>query len=462
MQFARKWNRTLRLKASAEGDCLGLTRGSHNSKLDYLREEWGILSREERRTAFNKMPQREAEEIFLTIRSKEQAELILGLPIDQRGSWLRLLDPDDAADLIQEFPQKKQAELLSLLEGDAKQEVIALMAYAENQAGGLMNPRFVRLKPETPVEVAVRYLRTQARRQVETIHYSYVVGPDDTLLGAVSFRDLLLARPKLLVHEIMAEKLITVPEQMNQEDVSRKFSRYGLTAIPVVDVKNRIKGIVTVDDVTHVMEEETTEDIQRFGGMAALDAPYFQISFVQMIKKRAGWLSLLFLGEMFTATAMGFYQSEIERAVVLALFIPLVISSGGNSGSQASTLIIRAMALGEIRLRDWWRVLLRETSSGVVLGGILGVIGLLRILIWPASQSLYGDHYVLIGSSVACSLVGIVLWGTVSGSMLPFILKRLGLDPATASAPAVATLVDVTGIVIYFTVAGLILGGVVL
>jgi magnesium transporter len=278
----------------------------------------------------------------------------------------------------------------------------------------------------------------------------------------VSFRDLLLAPPEKLVSEVMAKDLITIPEDMDQEDVSRKFSRHGLTAIPVIDAMNHMKGIVTVDDVVDVAEEEATEDMQKIAGMEAMGAPYFQVGFFQLIRKRAGWLTILFLSEMFTATAMGYYEREIERAVVLALFIPLIISSGGNSGSQASTLIIRAMALGEIRLRDWWKVFFRELSSGAVLGGILGGIGLLRILLWPSRHTLYGEHFILIGFTVACSLLGIVLWGTLSGSMLPFMLKRVGLDPATASAPFVATLVDVTGIVIYFTVASLFLGGVIL
>lgn len=223
-----------------------------------------------------------------------------------------------------------------------------------------------------------------------------------------------------------------------------------------------MKGIVTVDDIVDVVQEEATEDIQKIGGMEALDGPYLQIGFAHMVRKRGGWLSALFLGEMLTATAMGYYENEIERAVVLALFIPLIISSGGNSGSQASTLVVRAMALGEVRLRDWWRVIRRELAAGLVLGAILGTIGLMRILLWPARAQVYGEHYVLVGLTVACSLIGVVLFGTIAGSMLPFILRSLGFDPASASAPFVATVVDVTGLIIYFTVASLILSGVLL
>jgi magnesium transporter len=260
----------------------------------------------------------------------------------------------------------------------------------------------------------------------------------------------------------MNTDLVTVLQDEDQESISKTFSNHNFLAIPVVDENHVMKGIITVDDVVEVIEEEATEDIQKIGGMEALGEPYLDISLPSMIKKRAGWLMALFIGEMFTATAMSHYEHDIAKAVVLALFIPLVISSGGNSGSQATTLIIRAMALGEVRLRDWWRVLNRELISGLSLGLILGSIGLMRILLWPGKETLYGEHYFLVAITVACSLVGIVLWGTLAGSMLPFLLRRVGLDPATSSAPFVATLVDVTGLVIYFTVASLFLKGILL
>jgi magnesium transporter len=264
------------------------------------------------------------------------------------------------------------------------------------------------------------------------------------------------------VRSMMRTATIATNETMSQEEIATLFSKSALMAIPVLDDDGRMKGIITVDDIVEVVEEEATEDIQRLGGSEVLDAPYLKISLLRMIRKRAGWLVILFLGEMLTATAMGHFEKEIERAVVLALFIPLIISSGGNSGSQASTLVVRAIALGEVRLRDWWRVLRRELIVGTALGAILGSIGMVRILFWPTRVQLYGEHYALVGLTVATSLVGIVLWGSLSGSMLPFLLKRLRLDPATASAPFVATLVDVSGLVIYFTVASLILSGTLL
>lgn len=427
-----------------------------------LRDRWPNLSPVERLALFRALPREESEDIFLSLTSVDQHALVAQMRPGERRSWLRLLAPDDAADVIQLFPPPDRAEVLKLLDDDTRMDCEALMAYAEDSSGGLMNPRFIRLRPDVSVEVAIRYLRAQARNRVETLQYGYVLENDQRLLGAVSFRDLLVAPPNDPISSIMTTNLITINEHLDQEEVTRIFKESGLAAIPVVDDHKHMKGIVTVDDVVDVVEEEATEDIQKLGGSEALDEPYIDIGFFKMIKKRAGWLTVLFLGEMLTATAMGYFEHEIERAVVLALFIPLIISSGGNSGSQATSLIIRALALREIRLRDWWKVFLREVASGLALGAILGSIGLLRILLWPTRNQTYGEHYVLIALTVAFSLVGVVLWGSVAGSMLPFVLRRLGFDPATASAPFVATLVDVTGIIIYFSVASLILGGTLL
>lgn len=429
------------------------------SELDLLLEGWPSLTRDERQEAFQKLVRPDAEELFLNLGAADQYDLIAELSWQEKRSWLRLLAPDDAADLIQEFPAEERFRLLSLLDPITGKEVTALLAYAEDEAGGLMNPRFIRLRPDVTVDVAIRYIRAQAKGAAETINYGYVLDADQKLQGTVSFRELLLAPPDKVVSEIMKTDLVTLPEEMDQEEVSREFARNDLAALPVVDHEGRMKGIVTVDDVVDVVEEEATEDIQKLGGSEALDEPYMLISLPRMIKKRAVWLTVLFLGEMLTATAMGYYEKEIERAVVLALFIPLIISSGGNSGSQATSLIIRALALREVRLRDWGRVLLREILTGLSLGAILGGIGLLRILLWPSRATVYGEHYIQVGVTVSCALVGVVLWGSVTGSMLPFLLRRLGLDPATASAPFVATLVDVTGLIIYFTVASLVLGG---
>jgi magnesium transporter len=260
----------------------------------------------------------------------------------------------------------------------------------------------------------------------------------------------------------METDVVTVREDMDQEEVSRVFADSGLVAIPVLDVHGRMKGIVTVDDIVRVVEQEATEDAQKFGGVEALGAPYLEMGFRAMVRKRAGWLAALFVGEMLTATAMAFFEAEIARAVVLAVFLPLIISSGGNSGSQASTLVIRAMALGEVRLRDWWRVAGREVGTGIALGGILGAIGFLRIIVWQRIGHVYGEHYLLVALTVSASLVGCVTFGTIAGSMLPFLLRRLGLDPASASAPFVATLVDVTGLVIYFGIGSVVLSGTLL
>jgi magnesium transporter len=427
-----------------------------------LQEAWPLLSPADRREGFELLSRTEAEELFVNLNTRDQAELLLALPPGERRLWLRLLPPDDAADVIQEAPVDERTGLLALLDDSTRTEVTALLAYAEDEAGGLMNPRYAYLRPEMSVDEAISYLRRRAREQLATIYYAYVLDAQQHLLGVVSFRELFAARGAQQVQEIMRTDVITVSEQMDQEAVSLLFAQHDLMALPVVDAAGHMKGIVTVDDIVDVVQEEATEDIHKIGGMEALDGPYLQISFLHMVRKRAGWLSALFLGEMLTATAMGHYEHQIARAVVLALFIPLIISSGGNSGSQASTLVIRAMALGEIRLRDWWRVIRRELAAGVVLGTILGAIGLLRILLWPARSQMYGEHYILVGLTVACSLVGVVLFGTIAGSMLPFVLRWLGFDPASASAPFVATLVDVSGLVIYFTAANLILYGVLL
>lgn len=429
-----------------------------------LEEAWQILSTEDRVEGFELLSREDAEEFLLNLSPYEQAMLLASLPLVERRLWMRSYEPDDAADLLQEAPAELRDELLSLLDELARREVRALLAYAEDEAGGLMSPRYSRVRPDMTVEEALRYLRRQSRDRTALIYYAYVLDAEQHLLGVVSFRSLFAATGEVLVRDLMVtvDDLVTISEETDQEEVSQMFSRYDLIAIPVVDGERRMKGIVTFDDVADVAEEEATEDIQKLGGQAALEEPYLQIGFWEMVKKRAGWLSALFLGEMLTATAMAFYEKEIDKAVVLAVFLPLIISSGGNSGSQASTLVVRAMALGEVRLRDWWRVIRRELSAGLVLGGVLAVIGFLRIVAWQKVFHSYGQHYLLVAATVAFSLVGVVLFGTICGSMLPLFLRRLGFDPASASAPFVATLVDVTGLVIYFTMASLLLRGTLL
>jgi magnesium transporter len=433
-----------------------------NLSPDEVREAWRNLSNPARARVFKRLERPVAEDFFLVLSSRGQAGLILQLPEGERRSWLRLLAPDDAADVLQEVPKDSREALLTLLDEPTRKEVMALLAYAEDAAGGLMNPRFARVRPDMTVDEAISYLRKQGRERVETIYYAYVLDDQQLLLGVVSFRELFGAQPSRKVREVMRTHVVTVTDQQDQEVVSRVLADHDLVAVPVVDSEGHMRGIVTVDDIVDVVREEATEDIQKIGGTEALDAPYMRIGFWRMMRKRGSWLAVLFVGEMLTATAMGFYENEIARAVVLALFVPLIISSGGNSGSQASTLVIRAMALGEVRIRDWWRVVRRELGAGLVLGSLLGSIGFLRIIAWQMFSPLYGPHYMLIALTVAASLVGVVTFGTLAGSLLPFALRSLRFDPASASAPFVATLVDVTGLLIYFSVASVILRGTLL
>jgi len=429
-----------------------------------LREIWPELSPEEQIRKFKKLSALEAAHFFADLQTRDQARIILTLPIKERRLWLRALDPDDAADIIQATKEDEQQALLNMLDQSTRNEVIALLTYAQDVAGGLMNPRYIQVKPDLRVDEAISYIRRRAREQeqVETIHYIYVLDREQHLLGIVSMRELFQASAQQQVKDIMHTQLITVAENLDQEEISVLFSKYALLALPVVDQQGRMKGVVTVDDIVDVVQKEATEDIQKLGGTAALTAPYLQIGVVGMVKKRVGWLTVLFIGEMLTASTMQFYEKEIARAVVLALFLPLIISSGGNAGSQACTLVIRAISLGEVRIRDCLRVLRRECVVGFLLGCVLGFIGLIRVLFWPFASKVYGQYFILIGLAVSLSIIGIVLWGALIGSFLPFVLKKAGLDPATASAPFVATFVDVTGLIIYFSVASCILHGTLL
>jgi len=431
-------------------------------RLADLQETWRLLTPEERQEAFAELTRDEAEDFFLDLSARDQHEVISGMPAAERRSWLRLLPPDDAADVVQEAADKERENLLGLLDDATLKEVLALLAYAEDDAGGLMNPRYLRVRPDVGADEAFGYVRKQAREAISHVSYVYVIDADQKLIGVLSLRELFAATPDKTVRELMTTDLVTASEHMDQEALSRLFAQSDLSAIPVVDGAGHVKGVVTVDDIVDVLQEEATEDIQKIGGTEALDAPYLQVGVPGMVRKRVGWLAGLFVSEMLTTTAMSRFETEIERAVVLAVFIPLIISSGGNSGSQASTLVIRALALGELKLVDWWRVIRRELASGVSMGAILGAIGFTRVEIWQALFHSYGPHHLLVASTIAASVIGVVTWGTLSGSMLPFLLRRFGLDPASASAPFVATLVDVTGIVIYFSVASMILRGTLL
>jgi len=423
-----------------------------------LRDAWAVLDHAERVDGLHLLPREDGEEFFIALPGADQADLLRTMGKGERRSWMRLLEPDDVADVIQAAEPEERALLLALLDGPTHKEVEALLAYEEDEAGGLMNTRYARLRPNMTTDEAISYLRRQARTQVETIYYAFVLDGDQRLLGVVSFRDLFAAVAGQRVAEIMERDVVSADPEMDQEALSRLFAEHDLSVVPIVEPGGVMKGIVTVDDIVDVVQEEATEDAQKFGGMEALEVPYLQTRRREMLRKRGVWLAVLLVGEMFTATALGFFEHQLAKATVLALFIPLIISSGGNAGSQASTLMIRAMALGEVRAADWWRVMNRELAIGFALGTALGVLGLVRVVIWGLAGS-YGVHYALLGLTVAVSVTGVVAFGTFVGAMLPFILRRLGADPASASAPMVATLVDVTGLVIYFLVANVILSG---
>ena len=383
---------------------------------------------------------------------RDPVELVLSMPEEERRSWLRTLAPDDAADLIQDAPRKERSSLLAALDPWPRAEVSALLAYKEDEAGGLMSPRFARLRPEMEMDEAIAYLRRQAG-QVETIYEAYVLDSDQRLLGVVSLRELLSAARNQNVRNVMRTRFQSVLADERQVAVAKLMADHRLLAVPVVNRAGVMQGIVTVDDALQAAREDADRDLQKAGGMEALDGPYLGTGIGKMIRKRAGWLSVLFLGEMLTATAMGFFEHEIARAVVLALFIPLIISSGGNSGSQAATLVVRAMALGEVRPRHWWRVLRRELLSGIALGSVLCALGAARILLWHGVSGAYGEDFARVALTVGSSLIGVVMFGTIAGGMLPLLLRACRLDPASASAPAVATLVDVSGLIIYFSLA---------
>ena len=429
---------------------------------DVLRAAWPYLAAGERAEACLLLSRSDGDDFFLDLSPFDQSGVLQNVSLGAQRTWMRLLAPDDAADLLQILDLEQREKLLGLLDEPTHREVSALLAYAEDAAGGLMSPRFARVRPDMRADEAIRYLRLQAQERIETIYYAYVLDREQHLLGVCSFREIFASPPERVVREIMHDDPVLVREDMDQESVARLFQNRGFLALPVVDAERHMKGIVTIDDIVDVVQEEATEDVQKFGGMEALDVPYLQTGFWSMVRKRGGWLAVLFVGELFTASAMSQFEEFIAQAVVLTVFIPLIISSGGNSGSQASTLIIRAMALGEVRLADWWRIVGRELAAGLSLGVMLATLGVLRVLLWDELFGTYGQHAALVAITVGGSLIGVVTLGALCGSMLPFILRRLSLDPASASAPFVATIVDVSGLLIYFGIARLVLSGAVL
>ena len=374
---------------------------------------------------------------------------------------LNEMAPDDRTALLAELSSDQAERLLALLDPEQRAVARSLLMYGEDSVGRLMTPDYVSVRKDWTIRRVLDHVRSHGRDS-ETLNVVYVTDANNCLIDDLRIREVLLTPLHTHVADICDNRFISLNASDDKKTAVEIFRKYDRTVLPVVDSHACLVGIVTLDDVIDIAEEAATREIQRFGGLEALDEPYMSTSLLEMVRKRATWLVILFVGEMFTATAMGYFEAEIAKAVVLALFVPLIISSGGNSGSQAATLIIRALALGEVKLRDWPLVMRREVLSGLLLGTILGTIGFLRIAVWSSFSKLYGEHWLLVGLTVALSLVGIVLWGTLTGSMLPFLLKRLGFDPATSSAPFVATLVDVTGLVIYFTVAIVILRGTLL
>ncbi|HJQ11373.1 MAG TPA: magnesium transporter [Gemmatimonadaceae bacterium] len=396
--------------------------------------------------------------------TRHRCDIIQNIDPARVGLLIEAMSADQQADLFREVPQDQRNALLARVREPTRVTLRKLLKYPPESAGGIMTTEFLTVPSDWSVHQALSLIREVGGRK-ETVYAIYIVDPEDQVLEhVISLRELLMTDREDNVLEVGRRRPpLTVSPQTDREEAARLISKYNLLAIPVINEERHILGIVTVDDVIDALVEESTEDVQRFGGMEALDAPYMEIGFLEMVRKRAGWLCALFLSEMLTATAMQRFQSEIERAAVLAMFIPLVMSSGGNSGSQATSLVIRALALQEMRLRDWWKIALRELPTGLLLGAILGVIGFVRIVLWQNMHIFdYGPHYLLLAITVGFALVGIVAFGSLAGSMLPFLLKRIGFDPASASAPFVATLVDVTGLVIYFSVAFLVLHGTLL
>ena len=410
---------------------------------------------------FRLLPRDLAADAFSHLSLEQQQDLITHLGTERLASLINELDPDDRTALLEEMPAEVAQRLIALLTPEERSITQAIFGYPEESIGRLMTPDYVRVKSEWTIAEAMEHIRKYGR-DAETVNVIYVVDEAGRLVDDLRIRQFLLADPQQTVESLMDRKFVALRATDDREEAVHQMQRYDRVALPVLDSRGMLVGIVTSDDVADVAEAEVTEDIQKMGGMQALDAPYLESRFGPLVRKRGGWLSVLFVGEMLTATAMGYFAGEIERAVVLALFIPLIISSGGNAGSQASSLVIRAMAVGEVTLGHWLRVLGRELTTGLALGTILGSIALARVLFWPTRVALYGEHYALIAATVALSLLGVVTFGTFVGSMLPFIFRRFGFDPAAASAPFVATLVDVTGIIIYFSLAALLLGGTLL
>ena len=425
-----------------------------------------ILDMEENDQAiiFRVLPHDLAADVFEYIDVDAQQQLLRGMAQEQVVGILNEMSPDDRTALLEELPSAAARQLIQLLTPEERRIAQSLLGYPEGSVGRLMTPDFIAVRADWTIKDVLDYVRTHGRDS-ETLNVIYVVDERGKLLDDLRIREILLHPLESRVSDLMDENFVALKVGDPEENAVSVFRKYDRSALPVTDSSGVLVGMVTIDDMLDVAEEEATEDIQKFGGMEALEEPYMRVPLLTMVWKRAPWLMVLLIGEMLTATAMAFYEEEIAKAVVLAVFLPMIISSGGNSGSQASTLIIRAMALGEVTLRDWWLVMRREFSAGALLGLCLGAIGTTRVVLWSVigervmHRQVYGEHWGHVAATVGVTLVGVVLWGSVAGSMLPFALRRVGLDPATSSAPFVATLVDVTGVILYFSIALLIMRG---
>lgn len=419
------------------------------------------ISEKERVIIFRLLSKELAADTFEYLDFDTQMELLRSMGREEVADILNEMDPDDRTALFEELPSSAAKQLIQLLSPEERKVAVTLLGYPENSVGRLMTPDYIAVKPSYTIQQTLDFIREYGKNK-ETLNIVYVVDEKGKLIDDVKIKEFLLAPLDQTVADLMDENFVALHVYDDQETAVEAFKKYDRVALPVIDGAGILIGIVTVDDVFDVAEEEATEDIHKQAAIEVLEDPYPEIPIILMVKKRAPWLSLLLLGEFLTALAMGFFEDEIAKVAALAIFIPLIISSGGNSGSQAATLVVRAMALGEITLIDWWHIMKREIFSGLMLGFILGSIGFTQVAVLSNFNSTLESHWILIGLTVGFTLVGIVLWGTLTGSMLPFILKKLGADPATSSAPLVATLVDVTGLIIYFSVALVILGGTLL
>ena len=413
---------------------------------------------------YNFLDEKIAADSLVEMEEDKREIFLASLTSEQIADKIDHLPSDEAADMISELSDTRQDEVLRHLEkDDAEQasDIVELLKFEEGTAGALMAKELVRLNVNQNVWECVREMRRQAEK-VENVYAVYVVDDENKLKGILPLTKLLTTSLRTKITDILDPHVISVKTDTPSEEVANIFKKYDFVVLPVVDNLGRLSGRITVDDVVDVMSEEATEDAQKMGGMQALEEPYMSTSYFQMIKKRVGWLAVLFIGESFTATAMSFFENSIAKAVVLSFFVPLIISSGGNTGSQASSLIIRSLAVGEVTIKEWWRIARREILVGLSLGIILGFIGFIRVAIWSSFTDVYGPHWMMVGITVGIAVIGVVLWGNLMGSLFPLLLKRMGWDPAVASAPFVATMVDVTGLIIYFSVAAVMLRGILL